>query len=123
VVLYFYPADFSPVCTAQACAIRDRHESLDAAGVQVFGVSPQGSTSHTRFAERHGLPFALLSDPDRQAIRAFGVQGPFGFGVRRATFLIDRERVIRARAVADLTLGGHLDLIRSVLETEENTRP
>ena len=115
-VVYFYPADFSPVCTREACALRDRHDALREVGVRVLGVSPQGRDSHRRFRESYQLPFALLSDPSRKVIEAFGVNGPLGFGVRRATFLIGPDRTIRTRAVADVFLGSHLELIQAAID-------
>ncbi len=62
-VLYFYPIDFSPVCSAEACAFRDRYDGIRETGMQVVGVSPQDVATHARFAERFSLPFPLLSDP------------------------------------------------------------
>jgi peroxiredoxin Q/BCP len=115
-VVYFYPADFSPVCTREACALRDRHDALREVGVRILGVSPQGRDSHKRFRESYQLPFALLSDPSRKVIEAFGVNGPLGFGVRRATFLIGPDRTIRTRAVADVFLGSHLELIQAAID-------
>jgi peroxiredoxin Q/BCP len=115
-VVYFYPADFSPVCTREACALRDRYDALREVGVRILGVSPQGQDSHKRFRESYNLPFALLSDSSRKVIDAFGVNGPLGFGVRRATFLLGPERKIRARAVADIFLGSHLDLIKAAIK-------
>jgi peroxiredoxin Q/BCP len=115
-VVYFYPADFSPVCTREACALRDRHDALREVGVRVLGVSPQGRDSHRRFRESYQLPFELLSDPSRKVIEAFGVNGPLGFGVRRATFLIGPDRTIRSRAVAEVFLGSHMDLIQAAIE-------
>src|SRR5579862_9088388 len=82
--LYFYPADFTPGCTREACALRDMHAALLAAKVTVAGVSPQDATSHAGFAAKHALPFTLLCDPDKVLIKAYGVDGPLGFGVRRA---------------------------------------
>lgn len=116
VVVYFYPVDFSPVCTMEACAFRDRYEALDAVDVQIVGVSPQSADSHRRFAEFHRLPFPLLADPDKRIIRAYGVDGPLGFGVRRATFYIGPDGTIENRVVSDLFVGGHVDLIRKLLE-------
>jgi peroxiredoxin Q/BCP len=110
-VLYFYPADFTPVCTKEACVFRDRHPALVDAGARVVGVSPQSPGSHRRFREAYALPFTLLSDDKKNVIRAFGVDGPLGFGVRRATFLIGRDGVIRRRALADLFLADHEALL------------
>lgn len=114
-VIYFYPADFTPGCTKEACAIRDMHDDLASSGVQVLGISPQGSASHARFRERYGLPFTLLADPDKRVVRAYGVDGPFGIGVRRATFLVNADRVVESSVVADLRIGLHEDFFRRVL--------
>jgi peroxiredoxin Q/BCP len=115
-VLYFYPADFTPGCTKEACDIRDLHGELAAKGLRVVGVSPQDAESHRRFADRHQLPFTLLADPDKHAIRAFGVEGPLGFGVRRATFLIDASGVIEDVVTADLRIGRHKAFIERAIE-------
>ncbi len=116
VILYFYPADFTPVCTAEACAFRDASEDLSALNIDVLGISPQSVESHRRFADRYELPFALLFDEGKQTIRAFGVDGPLGMGVRRATFLIDTQQQIENRVVADFFVGSHVDFIRKVVE-------
>lgn len=110
VVLYFYPADFTPVCTAQACMIRDARQGLDSAGYHVIGISPQDADSHRRFDERHTLGFLLLSDPDRIAARSYQVAAPFGF-VRRVTFVIGQDGIILDRTSADLRLGPHASLV------------
>ena len=114
-VLYFYPADFTPGCTKEACDIRDMHDDISDVGLQVVGVSPQDSESHTRFRDKHELPFMLLDDTDKTAIRAYGVNGPLGFGVRRATFLIDTDATIKDVVVADLMIGRHGDFIREAV--------
>lgn len=115
VVLYFYPADFTPGCTKEACTIRDLHGELVAARLQVAGISPQGTESHQRFAEKHQLPFLLLSDVDKAVIVDYGVNGPLGFGVRRATFLIDQDGIIRDAVLADLRIGQHEEFIRQAI--------
>lgn len=115
VVLYFYPADFTPVCTREACAFRDRYDDLAALGTQVVGISPQDARSHKRFAETFALPFSLLCDTNKHVIRAYGVDGPLGFGVRRVTYLIEANGVVGNRVVSDLFLGSHLELIKQVL--------
>ena len=114
-ILYFYPADFTPVCTAEACLFRDNFSDLEDVGVRVVGVSPQDSKSHQRFTESFELPFSLLCDTDKELIKAFGVAGPLGIGVRRVTYLIGQDGVIRNRSVADVFLGNHNDLINEVL--------
>jgi thioredoxin-dependent peroxiredoxin len=112
--LYFYPADFTPVCTAEACAFRDTYTELRAANANVVGISPQSVESHKRFADSFQLPFSLLFDAGKQVIRAYGVDGPLGFGVRRVTFHIGQDRVIRRRVVSDLFVGGHLALVKGL---------
>ncbi len=114
-ILYFYPVDFSPVCTGQACAFRDSYADIQSIGTQIIGISPQSVASHQRFADLHNLPFPLLSDVRKQVIRAYGVDGPLGFGVRRATFLIGQDRIVRNRVVSDLFLGSHTDLLKATL--------
>lgn len=118
IVLYFYPADFTPLCTKEACAFRDIHEDLSNVSVQVVGISPQSTDSHNRFADRYELPFPLLCDHKKQVIRAYGVDGPLGFGVRRVTYLVDRSQKIVNRVVADLSVGSHMELVRKVLHNK-----
>lgn len=112
-ILYFYPADFTPVCTAEACAFRDNYDGVSELGVQVVGVSPQSASSHSRFAERHNIPFPLLADTRKQVIRKYGVDGLLGIGVRRVTFLIGADGLVKNRVVADFTVSRHLDLLKS----------
>jgi len=116
VILYFYPADFSPLCTAQACAVRDTSSALASASIRILGISPQSRESHRRFAERYDLAFPLLSDTDKTIIRAYGVDGPLGIGVRRATFLIGQDGRVARRVVSDLFLGSHKAFIAGVLK-------
>ena len=118
-ILYFYPAYFSPVCTAEACAFRDSYAGVSSVGAQVVGVSPQSVASHQRFTNSFAIPFPLLSDPRKKVIRAYGVDGPLGFGVRRATFLIDRSRIVRNRVVSDLFVGSHTDLLKKTLRERQ----
>ena len=106
-ILYFYPADFTPGCTKEACDLRDLHADILASGLRVVGVSPQSPQSHRQFRDKYGLPFTLLSDEDKRAIRAYDVDGPLGFGVRRATFLIDGDGRIADAVLADLRIGRH----------------
>jgi peroxiredoxin Q/BCP len=88
IILYFYPADFTPGCTKEACTFRDIHDDILSVGLRVVGVSPQDAGSHARFKEEHNLPFTLICDPDKIAIKMYDVDGPFGRGVRRVTYLI-----------------------------------
>ena len=102
VVLYFYPKDNTPGCTRQACAFGERYEAFKAANIEVIGISKDSVASHIKFAEKYGIPFTLLSDPDRVAIEAYGVwqekkmAGKVGMGVVRTTFIIDENGVITA---------------------------
>ena len=95
VVLYFYPKDNTPGCSRQACAFAAAYEGFKAQNVVVIGVSKDSVASHEKFARKYDLPFVLLSDPQRQAIEAYGVWqekklcGKVGMGVVRTTFLID----------------------------------
>ena len=111
-ILYFYPADFTPGCTREACSIRDLHAELLQVGLDVAGVSPQTPESHRAFREKYKLPFTLLADVDKFVIRMYDVQGPFGFGVRRATYLIDQARYIRSAVLADFRIGEHAEFVR-----------
>ncbi|MDA0979475.1 MAG: peroxiredoxin [Proteobacteria bacterium] len=115
-ILYFYPADFTPGCTAEACDIRDMHEEIRAVNANVVGISPQGEDSHQRFRERYQLPFPLLVDRNKDVIKAFGVSGPLGMGVRRVTYLINQDRTIADRVVADFAVKHHIKFIEQVLE-------
>jgi len=116
VVVYFYPADFTPVCSKEACLFRDAHQSLAAAGVRVVGVSPQGQTSHDRFKKFLSLPYNLVSDVGMRIIRSYGCTGMFGlplpFGVRRVTFLVGPDQRILDRATGELRLRDHDRLLK-----------
>ena len=97
VVLYFYPKDNTPGCTRQACAFAAAYEGFKAKDVVVIGISKDSVASHQKFAQKHDLPFILLSDPELQAIQAYGVwqekklYGKVSMGVVRTTFLIDAQ--------------------------------
>jgi peroxiredoxin Q/BCP len=103
VILAFYPGDFTPVCTRQFCSYRDAADRLDELDAEVLGISPQTVASHERFRREHELTVPLLADPERRAIRAYGVLGPAGL-VRRSVFIVDPNGVIRHRHVALLGL-------------------
>ena len=97
VVLYFYPKDNTPGCTRQACAFAGAYREFEEKGVEVIGVSRDSIASHVKFAEKHSLPFVLLSDPELIAIQAYGVwqekklDGKTSMGGVRTTFVIDAE--------------------------------
>lgn len=112
VVLYFYPKDQTPGCTQEACDFRDAHADFDASDTVIIGVSPDSVKSHLKFIEKQGLPFILLSDPDKEAAQAFGAWGEktmYGrktMGIIRSTFLIDREGKL-AREWRNVKVKGH----------------
>ena len=118
-ILYFYPADFTPGCTKEACSIRDIHNDIQSVGLQVAGISPQDEDSHRRFREEHDLPFTLLSDPDKVAVKMYDVDGPFSVGVRRATFLINQDRTIQDAVMADVRIGRHQEFIEKAIILRE----
>ena len=115
-IVYFYPADFTPGCTREACSIRDIHREIARAGITVVGVSPQSPESHKRFREKHRLPFTLLSDEGKEVIKLFGVDGLLGLWVQRVTFLIDQNRVIKGRVKAHFSISQHEAFIREAIE-------
>ncbi len=101
VVVYFYPRDNTPGCTKEACGFRDLWSELEAAGVVVLGVSPDGAESHRRFVDKYQLPFTLLSDPDRKVMEKYGAWGEkvlYGkktVGVIRSTVWIGADGKVR----------------------------
>jgi len=114
-ILYFYPADFTPGCTREACSIRDIHGDIVGAGLRVVGVSPQDGESHRRFRDEYELPFTLLSDEDKVVVRAYDVDGPFGVGVRRVTYLIGADAEIRDALQADILVNRHTAFIENAI--------
>jgi peroxiredoxin Q/BCP len=100
IILYFYPKDDTPGCTAEACDFRDNYQSLQEQGYQVIGVSTDDEKSHKKFVTKHNLPFPLIADTDQSIVQAYGVWGEknmYGkkyMGTMRTTFIIDAEGVI-----------------------------
>lgn len=99
-VVYFYPKDNTPGCTAQACSLRDGFDDLTKNGIKVMGVSADSVKSHDKFASKFALPFSLLSDESKELINKFGVWGPKKFmgreyeGIHRVSFIMDEEGLI-----------------------------
>ena len=126
VVLFFYPKDDSPGCTAEACDFRDNHGRFMAAGAEVLGVSADSIESHQKFAGKHQLPMKLLSDPGGGVAEEYGVKPTLGFIRGRVTFVIDREGIIRCAYSSQLMVTRHvqnaLEIVRS-LETEKTQFP
>jgi len=100
IVLYFYPKDNTPGCTRQACAFAAAYEEFKKQDIVVMGISKDSAASHLKFAEKHNLPFMLLSDPELQAIQAYDVwkekklYGKVSMGVVRTTYIINEEGII-----------------------------
>ena len=100
IVLYFYPKDNTPGCTAEACSLRDNFSALRAAGYEIYGVSKDSAASHARFIDKYSLPFTLLSDPSTGMLQAFGawgekkMYGKVTVGTIRKTFIISEDGII-----------------------------
>jgi peroxiredoxin Q/BCP len=115
-VIYFYPKDDTPGCTKEACDFRDSTAAFKKRAVAVLGVSPDSSASHLRFKGKYKLPFTLLSDPDKELCKAYGVwakkqnYGREYMGVVRSTFLVDGRGVIR-KAWRGLKVAGHVESV------------
>ncbi|HXS61564.1 MAG TPA: peroxiredoxin [Streptosporangiaceae bacterium] len=109
IVLYFFPKDGTPGCTAEACAFRDSHEVFAEAGAEVIGVSSDSVDSHASFAGKHELPFTLLSDQGGQVRKAYGVPSVLGVLPGRVTYVIDRQGVVRHTFKSMTRIGSHID--------------
>jgi peroxiredoxin Q/BCP len=118
-VLYFYPKDDTPGCTAEACSFRDSYEDFTAAGAEVVGVSSDGADSHEAFKSKHRLPFTLLSDPKGEAAKAMGVKKTFGLLAGRVTFVIDRQGVVRHRFDSQLRATRHVEEALAIVKSLE----
>lgn len=122
VVVYFYPADDTPGCTKEACQFNDNLRAFDRSGVKVIGISPDGAEKHTKFRNKYGLKFPLLSDPAHTTMEEYGAWGEktlYGkktTGVIRSTFLVDGKGVVR-RAWYSVKADGHAE---KVLEEARN---
>lgn len=111
-LLYFYPADFTPICTAEACAFQKSLPELAQTGRRVVGVSAQSAASHAAFRQALGLEFTLLSDTERVAIKAYDATGLLGFGTGRVSYLIGRDGLIKDAASARFGVAPHLALAK-----------
>jgi len=120
VVLYFYPKDDTPGCTAQACGIRDAFGDFEAAGAVVFGISPDDERSHVKFREKYGLPFTLLADPEHEVAELYDVwkektyRGRTYMGVERSTFVIGEDGTLQ-RILRNVKPATHADDVLAAL--------
>jgi len=114
VVLYFYPKDMTPGCTTQACDFRDNYEAFADHDTVILGVSPDPIERHTKFIEKHLLPFTLLADEEQEVANLYEVwklKKNFGreyYGIERSTFIIDKEGIVRS-AERKVRVKGHID--------------
>jgi len=118
VILFFYPKAFTPGCTAEVCSFRDAYEEFEHADTEIVGVSTDNIDTQERFAGAHRLPFPLLGDNDRAIAKAFDVLGLLRsvLGItKRATFVIDKQGVIRGVFHHELAIERHLDDVRATL--------
>ena len=119
VVLYFYPKDFTPGCTAQACSFRDNYGAITAHDAVIVGVSGDGGESHASFKERHDLPFPLIADPDRKVQDLYDAKGWIPWMPPRVTYVMDREGIIRAAIRHDFRVKEHVPGVIAALEALE----
>jgi peroxiredoxin Q/BCP len=123
VVLFFYPKDNSPVCSVEACSFRDSYEAFREAGAEVIGISADSLESHNRFAKRFRLPFLLLSDSGGSVRSRYGVSWTFGLIPGRATFLIDKQGIVRHVFSSQFQPNKHVTEMLGVLQKlREQTR-
>jgi peroxiredoxin Q/BCP len=109
VVLYFYPKDDTPGCTIESCAFRDQYEVFQAAGAEVIGVSGDSSNSHKNFANKHNLPFTLLSDQGDQLRKQYGATTAFGLIPGRVTYVIDKNGIVQYVFDSMFNFKGHVE--------------
>lgn len=116
VVVYFYPQDDTPGCTVEACTFRDSYEEFSDAGAQVVGISADPAGRHRAFRDKHRLPFVLLTDEGGSVAGAYGVKKTLGIMPGRATFVVDREGIVRSAFSSQLRVRHHveqaLDVVR-----------
>ncbi|MEX2598302.1 MAG: thioredoxin-dependent thiol peroxidase [Dehalococcoidia bacterium] len=116
VVLYFYPRDNTPGCTQEACDFRDRQELIQAKNAVVLGISPDSVKSHAGFRQKHGLPFTLIADPEKEIAQKYGVYrektlyGKKSLGIVRTTFILDDQGCVQ-KVYDGIRVKGHADAV------------
>ena len=119
VVLFFYPRDNTPGCTAQACSFRNEFTAFRQRGVEVVGISSDSASSHRSFADQHGLPFPLITDADGSIRRRYGIRKTWGLIPGRVSLLIDREGVIRQIHESQFRPASHVPAMLAALDQLE----
>lgn len=115
VVSYFYPKDDTPGCTAESCAFRDVYEELKQHGAEVIGISADSPTSHQSFAQKHRLPFVLLSDQQNQVRKLYGVPATLWILPGRVTYIIDPDGIIRKIFDSQFDFAGHVKVAKELI--------
>lgn len=116
-VIYFYPKDNTPGCTAEACSFRDRFEDFKDLGAEIIGISSDSVVSHQKFAKQYKLPFILLSDEDKKIINLFGVpSGLFGLMPGRVTYVVDKNGIIKLIFNSSLMATKHISKALEVIK-------
>ncbi|NCY16808.1 MAG: peroxiredoxin [Actinobacteria bacterium] len=115
VIVYFYPKDDTPGCTAESCSFRDSHEAFTDAGARVIGISSDSVDSHRAFADKHRLPFTLLADTGGAVRKQWGVGRTLGVIPGRVTYVIDPDGVVRRRFSSQFSPKKHIDEALSVI--------
>tara|TARA_B100000929_G_C15493357_1_gene415185 strand:- start:205 stop:657 length:453 start_codon:yes stop_codon:yes gene_type:complete len=119
-IVYFYPKDFTPGCTKEACNFRDSYEDFQQLGAEVIGISANSSESHSRFAKKHKLPYVFLSDENKKARKAFGVKpNLLGLLPGRETFVFDKNGILLHK-FNSMQAGRHMPEALSVLKRNQN---
>ncbi|MFJ7408827.1 MULTISPECIES: thioredoxin-dependent thiol peroxidase [unclassified Lysinibacillus] len=124
VILYFYPKDMTPGCTTEACDFRDKHEDFSHLNAVILGVSPDNAQKHTKFIDKHGLPFSLLVDENHAVAEAYGVwvlkkmYGREYMGIERSTFLIDTDGHL-IKAWRKVRVKNHIEEVYTYLANQE----
>ncbi len=123
VVLYFYPKDDTPGCTAEACAFRDSHEVFAGADAEVIGISSDSHRRHAAFADKHDLPFTLLSDQGGRVRKSYGVPALLGLLPGRVTYVIDRQGTIRHVFNSMTNIGQHVGAALEIVRQLQAEQP
>lgn len=122
VILYFYPKDFTPGCTAQACSFRDNYAEIERFDAIIVGVSGDSEDSHTSFKDKHELPFPLVADPGKQLHRMYEAVGLIPWMTPRITYVIDKAGVIQSAIRHDFRVKEHVPEVIAALTEIEKTK-